>query len=295
MNVNWNGSACIFCLKVAQLTLEHLIPSSIGGMLTSRFLCRDCNSAVGARVESALRNDPTIRLSADRIRDANPDLARQIEENQRFIIHSTGEPGRAIQKGGEIRLIPRKAADGSLILPTEMARTSLAAMLDRNDISGMEIEDALAKFDSVETNTRLEVYPGIQVCSWETTKIERDLSKSELANPLIPLKIAFEFLACHLAESIYEDAPQLNEIRGALLANQGLPRGCKVDRLHADKARPIHGIVHEGNSPHTTVQVRLFGQLAFRVQFLRVAVQKARFVYTHDLGTGKEEVRTLSI
>jgi len=53
---------------------------------------------------------------------------------------------------------------------------------------------------------------------------------------------------------------------------------------------PFHGILFEGNNPYATVQVRLFGQFAFRVHFKTLSVDGPRFFYTHDLTADEEHV-----
>jgi hypothetical protein len=66
------------------------------------------------------------------------------------------------------------------------------------------------------------------------------------------------------------------------------PLMSEVERLHAPDANPFHGLVFEGNLPYAKVQVRLFGQLAFRVHFKRLAVHGPRGMYTHDLRSNEE-------
>ena len=209
MNVDWDGKSCILCLKTAPLTCEHIIPESIGGQLTCSFLCKDCNSFLGAKIEAALREDPSIRLSTDYIRRVKPELAIRIEEGLGFFVNCSDGPGKAYQKDGNIRLTPRKASDGTLILPADMARASIEKMMQRAEIPAADASQALARFDSAKINEPEEVYPGVHAIYRESTEIERDLSRAKLANPLIAVKIAFEFLACHLGESIYDAAPQL--------------------------------------------------------------------------------------
>ena len=59
----------------------------------------------------------------------------------------------------------------------------------------------------------------------------------------------------------------------------------EVLRLNASEYKPFHGICFEGNDPYTRVLIRLFGWLAFRVHFRRLAVSGPRFVYTQSLAT----------
>lgn len=170
MNVDWDGKSCILCLKTAPLTCEHIIPESIGGQLTCSFLCKDCNSFLGAKIEAALREDPSIRLSTDYIRRVKPELAIRIEEGLAFFVNCSDGPGKAYQKDGNIRLTPRKASDGTLILPADMARASIEKMMQRAEIPAADASQALARFDSAKINEPEEVYPGVHAIYNERPK-----------------------------------------------------------------------------------------------------------------------------
>ena len=55
---------CLFCRKpldgvAASPSLEHLIPDAIGGWLTTRLVCVDCNSRLGREVDRFV-NDPAL-------------------------------------------------------------------------------------------------------------------------------------------------------------------------------------------------------------------------------------------
>ena len=291
MKIEWKGIRCILCLEQVPLTIEHIIPSSIGGALTCDFLCAPCNSTLGAKVDSALRNDPTIRLSADHIRRDVPALAIELDERQPFVVHGGDEPGRAFQKRGELFLQSRKAADGSLIQSSEEARRTLQTMLERSGTPRQLIAEALASFDNLPPNQKREIYPGLEVVTWETTRIERDLSRAKLANPIVAAKIAYEFIACHLGDGIYMDCEPLNAVRSALKSHDPSESGLVIERLHAKAFQPFHGLCHEVGAPHTTILIRLFGFLAFRVQFESIPVLTTKFIYTHDLAKKREEVR----
>jgi len=53
---------CIFCLKDRVPSLEHVFPLAIGGTLTTNRVCKECNSTLGSRVDSALSDFSPIRL-----------------------------------------------------------------------------------------------------------------------------------------------------------------------------------------------------------------------------------------
>ncbi len=142
-------------------------------------------------------------------------------------------------------------------------------------------------------NVRVTLAPGLEGVKWEVAKLELALD-GPLMDPIVPLKIAVEFLACHLGTAVYEETPALDQVRLALASGQVDPASVAVERLSAENARPFHGIIFEGNEPHSMVQVRFFGKLAFRVHFLRLAVGGPRGQYTHDLATNEEYVREVA-
>ena len=112
-------------------------------------------------------------------------------------------------------------------------------------------------------------------------------------NPLVPLKIAYEFVACHLGASICVSEPQLEEIRNALLTQKPDNKCFQIDRLNAKEYKPFHGVALERNEQYAQVQVRLFGWLAFRVHFKKLRVHAPRCAYTHRLDTNVEDLRII--
>jgi len=278
------------CLQASQLTDEHLIPEALGGRLTSAFLCRDCNSKLGHRSEAAARDDPTIQLLANRLSSDIPDLAQSILHRQQVVSVSPGGKANGYIKDGEFFVQSRKNDDGSLIQSTPDARRSIGTILRKQGYDALFRANALANFDRAADNTRVEVAPGLEVVKWQITDIQLVLD-GPLIDPVVPIKTAYEFLACHLGNGICENAPPLDEVRRVLNGGDVDPGHLSVDRLHAPEARPFHGIIFEGNHPHAQVQIRFFGKLAFRVHFFSLAIGGPRAQYTHDLAADEESIR----
>jgi hypothetical protein len=233
------------------------------------------------------RSDPSIRLLANELAPQAPELVRTLSEKQRVV--ATGPGGRTpgYMRGGEFVAESRKGQDGSLFQATPKARYTLDRILQKQGYDSPFRTDALARLVSAAENERVEIAPGIEVVKWEVTGLQLCLN-GPLMNPIVPVKIAYEFLACHLGNAVYEsDAPLVNT-RQALLEGDLDSSWISVDRLEAKTLRPIHGIVFEGNTPHATVQVRFFGKLAFRVHFRRLAVGGPRAQYTHLLTDNRE-------
>jgi len=281
-------------LRTSQLTDEHLIPEALGGRLISSFLCQDCNSNLGRRAEAVARRDPTIQLLVNELSEAIPKLAQSILHQQR--VYSEGPGGKASGhlRDGEFFVQARQNDDGSgsLIQRTPDARRAIQKMLERQGYDAPFRAEALARFDQAADNTKVELAYGLEVVKWQVTDIQLALD-GPLMDPVVPIKTAYEFLACHLGTAICKKTPPLDNVRHVLAGGEIDGSQIAVERLHAPKARPFHGIIFEGNHPHAQVQVRLFGKLAFRVHFYRLAVEGPRAQYTHDLSVNEESIRQL--
>ncbi len=288
----WSGDQCIICLRQNDLTNEHLIPQAIGGRLSARFLCCDCNKTLGAKVDASARSDPSIRLAVNNLSTKIPKLAQQLTENQPFLGESKAGYVRDRIKDREFRVRSAREEDGSLIQPTDQARQTVETILRKSGYGAMPNEEALAKFDQAPENEKIKVAPDLEIIKWSLRKVEHDLSKP-LIDAVLPLKIAFEFLACHLGTTIYNDVQQLAEIRKLLRSGDGAYDSFHVDRLNADEYQPYHGLYFEGNDPHARVQIVLFGWLGFRVHFYGLALGGPRLVYIHNIESNEEDIRVL--
>lgn len=289
MEVPWEGTQCIVCLEPSKLTEEHLIPAALGGRLTCHFLCVSCNSKLGHEVEGQARADPTIQLLAERV----PRLTKQLLENQTYVSSGPGGefPGRV--KSGEFVVRSKKLSDDSLIQPTPLAAKSIRRMLEREGHDPAAVSKALNLFAVAPENTRIVLSPAIECVKWSVDGIQPTLD-GPLLSLAVPLKMAYEFLALHLNTAIYEDAPALVAARKALGGNPIDTDHLLIERLHAPNAKLFHGLVFEGNNPHATVQVRLLGQLGFRVHFKTLSIGGPRFVYIDDLATNEENIALAS-
>jgi len=288
VKVPWPHERCILCSQSAALTEEHLIPRSLGGRLTADLLCKSCNDELGHRVEAHAKKDPAIALAVYNFAASHPEQAQQIADGIALVVQSEGGTSKAQRRGADVRVKPHQLPDGSLVQPTDEARASVERMLEKRGTPPIPFEEALSKFDSAPLDERVELEPGLAIVKWSVVSVQPDLSGSSL-DPLLPLKIAFEFLACHLGSAIYDTAPPFEAIRESLRTGV-LDESIEVEFLGAQREQPLHGLLFEGNSPYARVQIRLFGSLAYRVHFKNLAVGGTRFVYTHLLDSGQEGI-----
>lgn len=244
-------------------------------------------------MEAKAKSDPSILIAIKRLESRIPDLAALLLDRQPYIAHGESGPVKGHIENGEFKVRAQKLDDGSLLQHTKLAKTSISKILKKSGYGEAPIGRALHAFDAVPDDKRVELVPGLKIVKWSIQRLELDLSRAELMDPLIPVKTAFEFLACHIGSAIYDASEPFAHIRESLQTGVLSPEFLAVERLTSNEYEPIHGIVFEGNNPHATVQIRLFGWLAFRVHFLRLSIAGPRFVYTHRLDTMEEDVQMI--
>jgi hypothetical protein len=284
--IPWRGDVCIICLKPGELSLEHVIPDALHGGLTCKFLCRTCNSHFGTKIDAAAKSDPSIRTAARALEKSVPNLVADIEEGQRYLIHTDVAMLYGLKRGNDIRGTWHNMPDGSSIAPEDKAVKSLRGRMRSEGMSGDAIEGAIARYMAAEPGEIVDMSP-----KWKAKKLAAHLAGPDLrapsADPLLFVKIAFEFTALLVGRAIYARSPQLDELRDVLKYLRRDSGAFRVEMLSAKEANAFHGIAFERNAPHATFQIRLFGKPAYRVHFKRLAIQHEPITYSHDLKNGE--------
>jgi hypothetical protein len=264
-----------------------VIPGSLAGDLKCDFVCKPCNDVFGSTFEASAKTDPAIRLAVANLHKELPAAVYQrIEDGQEWTVQSGPIPGRATFRAGELMPKAFSHTDGSLMVPTKDAPGHIERIARRNGYDAETVRAASARLSNIPESKKVELLPGLTIIDWPTDKAEPNLSGSPV-DDLVLVKTAFEFLAIVAGTAICRDHPHLDEIR-SVLKGSGETAGFRVERLLSPNYAPFHGLCFEGNDPYARVQVRLFGRLAFRVHFPRLAVDAPKLVYTHDLKTGDD-------
>jgi hypothetical protein len=287
MNIQWMHPKCIICLKSNQLNREHVIPESLGGILTSGFLCIDCNSGFGAGFEAKARLSPELRKTASDLGESLSELKEKLEIGARYK-SSFGEQlsEQKLRKDGGLGAT--QLGDGSLIIPESDAEKKIASMMRKRGVASDDIATAVAKWDAVPPGKRIEIGAGIEVLKWQEHPATPTYTEPPLS-PLVPLKIAYEFAALLVGGSIYDSA--FEHLRGVLIEQDGNIAASLVTYRWADKPDAFHGIAFEGNRETAQFQVRLFGLLAYTVRFPKIGITHPSIVYTHRLDSGEDWAR----
>lgn len=306
MKVAWLDCRCILCCREGRstregrLSEEHVIPESIGGVLTSHFLCKPCNSALG-RYEADLKKDPAVRLVIANLKSQLPELFQRISEGQEFVAKSDRGPAKGIHKNGQFKVSGSRQADGSLILSTGEDRLAVKKKLQKEGATPDEIREAVRKFDAAEENLRLTVAPGLDVIKWTVFNVDAALDANRLmvqfdngedrlqGAGISLLKIAYECLALGWREVVFDNI--LNPMREALKMNDPSLCEYRLEWARTRKPAPFHCLAIEKEPAYIGVQIRLFGDLVYRFQFpnLIPTARLRRFTYTHDLVSGNDE------
>jgi hypothetical protein len=228
-------------------------------------------------------SDPEIRRAAFELTELPPERHKQINlrlnQGQAFVLHTSHGVVDGIAKIDMIMPMPTKSAAGNLVQPKKIAEQTIRNILIKQGKSPEEISAALAKYHSLPEGQICEISDTLEVKNWTVDNI--GFKGGERIHPILLVKIAYEFLALHLGVAIYSEEPQLNEIRRVLLTLDR--KNAFVVAMKGDKPHPIHGLAFEGNNPYAQVQIRLFGTLAYRVNFPWIAINASRTVYTLNL------------
>lgn len=290
----WEWKRCIVCLSEPTpdnpMSSEHIIPEALGGILTVDFLCKRCNDFFGSNVDYTACSDLAIRqaaftlpnVPAERYKEIN----RRLNQRQKFVLHTTeGNQVDGLAKNGTIQPIPTISKEGNLVQPKKLIDHAVKKRLAKDGKTAKEIADAIGKHGSIPPEQICELTADLDLKTWSVVKVE--FKPGETASPILFLKIAFEYLALHLGRTVYADEPALTEIRDTLLTLN--KKNAFVEYFQRENKWAVHGMVFHGNNPYAQVQIRLFGSLAYRVNFPHLAVGGPRIAYTLDLAQNKHE------
>lgn len=289
MNIEWTGKRCILCLKEVPLSREHIIPKALGGILTCSFLCKECNSSLGTRVDAEVKKDPRTRFAVDNLESSIPNFAFNFREGQKYLLYGQGLAERGKIRKGELRVTPRKTANSALIQSLNESYKANEKILRKNGINEDTIQEGLRRLYEAKENEIVALAPDRVAVKRSVEEVEPDLRGSKLLTPLFPLKIGYEFLALLLGTAIYKKDSALGELRVAL--RQGIEdhpsfwlEECVLEH------EPFHSLSLETNRPYARVLIKLFGGITLRVHFRRLAINHPRLSYKHDLVTNQEDI-----
>lgn len=246
---------------------------------------------MGAGFERLAKSDPSIRLAIGHLSQELPNLYASVEEGQEHVLNT--DVGQIFGKfrNGEITGGHRKLQDGSLLVPSVGAETHIQNILAKDGLTRIEIQKALEIYKNAEVGQKVDLSPNISTVQHTPKYGGPKFDSGEPLNPLVTLKIAYEFAALITGTPILESQFPFQEVRRCLIEQRTSSDAFNIERLDATDYKSFHGIAFEGNSHIATFQVRLFGKLAYRVKFAKVAINISPCTYTHDLKLGTDDFR----
>jgi hypothetical protein len=286
MFATWVSKRCVLCGGMPdRLSKAHVIPVSLAGRLTADCLCRSCNSSLGTRFEAGLTEDPPIRLAIEALNDRTPALAR-LRQGRHFIAERDDVIVKMRMQEDRLAVIDSPQADGSLVKSRSRALADIETILRRRGADQDELRGARERVEAAPVGIRTQGAPGLAVKHGRTNTASPDLRRSFAAEESF-LAIAFLYLALNIGSAIY--SPGFESIRRTLLGHR--KRGWSVTPMFAGRSyEPFHGLALESWRFGLTVQIRLFGCLAWLVTFDELALPEG-FVptwYRLDLDSGEE-------
>ncbi|MEM8540422.1 MAG: hypothetical protein AAGF25_05635 [Pseudomonadota bacterium] len=161
-------------------------------------------------------------------------------------------------------------------------------------MSDEDISFRLSEIHNSDINIKLQVSENLTIIQRAAYHTGADLDGGTPLNPLVCLKISYEFLVLLFGRAMLVDEQPLNSIRSALRESIFPDQHAQIEVLHAGEYRAFHGLLFENSLPHVVVQVRLFGRLAYRVHFLKLRINSPPIRYTQDLEYNSERLDRLS-
>ncbi|MCJ7554889.1 MAG: HNH endonuclease [Ignavibacteriaceae bacterium] len=283
MRIQSNFKICSICLKEKELTFEHIIPESIGGILESDIQCSDCNNRkLGSKLVSKAKRTYTIRLAINYLKNNLPKLFNKIEKGQVYIARKNDNTiTEAVLKNGKIKSKAEKADDGSINVDRQSTDKKLREILGKEGLSKEEIENKLDEFKKIEVDKQHKLTDSITVIKRKFFSWFQKPSEAYMDERVIAL-IAYNYLCMVIGEIIIDS--RMNFLREFILD------GTKTDNLiidqipYTNKYAPYHKIFSEPGETEIKVTIVLFGSIISFVTVKNLSVPKEyNWILVQDL------------
>jgi hypothetical protein len=299
MLVPWDDPRCVVCLGTPvagnEMTVRsdaHVIPESVGGVLSAFCLCKRCNNEMG-RMEALLARDVSVRRRVNyQLQSRLPEkLVRRILNRLEYFA-DTEEFGRVIavlDENGELQ--PKQS---KTIKNDKHTLDQALAELDRRGADDAVKDDLRQRFVDAGPGEVIEVRPGYRV----TRKIDwtgvgfRDSISDPLVGHEAPLGIAYLYLALCLGERVYDSI--LQPVRDALKqAVDGDPSKARellpLDRrMGTEIVEPLHLLRAKQSDDRVTVTLQVWRDLTWPVEFAGITLGGEQTLYVIDVEHSQE-------
>ena len=269
---------CIFCFKSSPevvFSKEHVIPDSLGGMLTlSNYVCSNCNSKFGSEVDHEILRNPEILSAFDSL-ELPFDRQKLINHNYKIKLEFEGIElnGKAKRKGFISH--PQSLPDGSMLYDEEEYKGPLLKMLCRDqDLEKTRLTIEQIEAEYLKLTTAYEQAPvgeEIENQSLSVKLIKRSGPVSVSLEPkgpgnvsLLIAKIAYEF-GFLVGFSEFLSSENVAKPLRKLLETRQFPPGFRVFKIDTESTdyAPVHFIRFECYDELTRITVGFFGKIVY--------------------------------
>jgi hypothetical protein len=276
-------SLCILCNSRTPGYPEHVIPDFLGGRLVAPILCNVCNHGRGAELAATAKKDPSVRLAVESLQGRIPGFARKFLEGAEYEGRAAdGSVVQASRRSNDLRILPSKGVEDSLILDTKEAETALAKKLRRSGKTEEEVADYTKRFADLGEDQLFTIPTGETFVKRPTPSLKPQLSGS-LANDRLFALIALEFAALVLGDRVLR--PSFDPAREYILGSESSEYFQVRQLLTRRPYDPTHTIMLREKDSRLALQVRLFGCLVGEVTFPTIIYSGIDPIYLEDLET----------
>ena len=259
------------------------MPDIIGGRLQGRMLCNSCNYTFGSSLVSKLKSDASFRFAMEGLKGQLPALYAKTQEKVTFVGSAAdGSVIRASVTNKDMKILPGRGANDSLILDTNEAANALHTTLIRHGVSPEEAAIWKDRFVQLGEDAPLQIPTGETYIKRPTPPLCPELGQFRVDDRLLAL-IAFEFLSLLIGKLIFR--PSFHPIRQYIQSKfdtdvvtvEHFAAGRKYDTFHAIAVAPLEGVIR--------VDIRLFRWIASVVTLHGFDYRGPDSVYFEDLQT----------
>lgn len=273
-----HSKSCIYCHRTDLETdffKEHIIPSSIGGILYIEEVCVDCNSQLGHEIDPEILKIPDILRAMGELSISHN---RQGIIRSHYTVQGWSEGNRRNVRISEegFEQLPTSQPDGSLITPDFRLKSDLKKIVERDprireaemsaDTINNEIKQLLKEYKDAKPGEYVEsVSLGITLLRRQE-KISIKITPKEEPNiKRFLAKIAYEFLYLMGGRELFLN-PQVSEILfQAILGTDEKQIQVTSQSSSSNEYLNLHSINVLLFNDRTEVETIFFGKIGFRL------------------------------
>ena len=298
MKIDWPDERCIICLGtprcgdlLSQRDDAHVIPRSIGGKLSSPFLCKRCNSDMGGKLEGQLPKEVVILDLVDRLQDQlPPKLSRGIVRNAGYFVDIE-----------EFGLIDGRFSTDGVLTPKESenirsernALRQIEKVLRQSGADEMTVRKKVAEFVKADFGASVEVLRSLTFVKGVSPS-DGDWKRSydePIVSWAVPLGIAYLYLALCIGGHIYGKALESTRVtlRRAMAGEIATTDEWPFEPMRAQcPPEAKHALWVTQETDGVLVKIALFRECVWPVRFSGVSLRGPAPSYLVDLMTGEE-------